>query len=240
LAGLDPLESNRDMAKRGSGKAAGRALADTGERRIPVQDRGQRRVEEILDAAEAVIVEQGVDAATTNAIAERAQAGVGSLYHFFPNKDAIITALAARYQLELFDLASRMLEPEMATMPIPAMAERIVTPIAEYLHRRPAYLKVYRATSGAGGVLACHDELHRNVVRIVETLMRARSGRQDDEQLNISAMAAVEMVHHLLEFSQTLPPGRREGMVRETIRILALHSEMVSTGRDPLSEGGAG
>ncbi len=125
----------------------------------------------------------------------------------------------------------------MATTPIPDMAERIVTPIAEYLGRRPAYLKVYWATSGPTGVAACHDELHQNVVRIVETLMRAGAARQDDERIHISAMAAVEMVHHLLEFSQTLPSGPRERMVRETIRILALHSEMMSTGRDPLAEG---
>lgn len=224
------------MTQRRTRKAPARVLADSGERRIPVQDRGQRRVEELLDAAEAVIVEQGVEAATTNAIAERAGAGVGSLYHFFPNKDAIVTALAARYQLELFELARRMLEPEMATMPIPEMAERIVTPIVAYLGRRPAYVKVYRATSGSGGVLACHDELHRNVVRIVETLMRARAANPDDEQIHISAMAAVEMVHHLLEFSQTLPPEAKARMVRETIRILALHSDMVCTGRDPLAE----
>jgi hypothetical protein len=38
-------------------------------RRVPQQDRGQRRVDLLLDAAAAVIAEAGVDAATTNAIA---------------------------------------------------------------------------------------------------------------------------------------------------------------------------
>src|SRR4051812_843544 len=65
--------------------------------RAPQQDRGQRRVDSILDAAEEVFAEQGVDAATTNAIAERAGASVGSLYHFFPSKDAILLALVRRY-----------------------------------------------------------------------------------------------------------------------------------------------
>ena len=68
--------------------------ADVRSSRIPVQKRGQQRVEAILDAAEAVFGEMGVDAATTNAIAERAGASVGSLYHFFANKDAILYALA--------------------------------------------------------------------------------------------------------------------------------------------------
>jgi len=49
-------------------------------RRVPQQDRGQRRVEKILDAAAEVIAEVGVQAATTNAIAARAETSVGSLY----------------------------------------------------------------------------------------------------------------------------------------------------------------
>lgn len=223
------------MARRQAARPAPRSLSDTGERRIPVQDRGQKRVEAILDAAEAVIIEQGVDAATTNAIAERAGAGVGSLYHFFPNKEAIVAALTERYQLDLFELAKVMLEPEMATLPVAEMAARIVVPLAAYLERRPAYLKVYRATSRAGVGPMCHDELHQKVLGIVEALMRARSPGADPAALKISAMAAVEMVHHLLEFGQSLSPADREAMTRETIRVLTLHAEMVISGRDPLA-----
>ncbi|HSB53997.1 MAG TPA: helix-turn-helix domain-containing protein, partial [Gemmatimonadales bacterium] len=84
-----------------SRKPAGKARAAAEPHRQPRQERGERRVEEILDAAAAVIAEGGVEAATTNAIAERAGSSVGSLYHFFPHKDAIVLALAERYEAEL-------------------------------------------------------------------------------------------------------------------------------------------
>jgi hypothetical protein len=61
--------------------------------RAPQQERGQRRVEQILDAAESVFTESGVDATSMQAIADRAESSVGSLYHFFPNKDAIVLAV---------------------------------------------------------------------------------------------------------------------------------------------------
>jgi AcrR family transcriptional regulator len=65
------------------------------------QERGKRRIAAILDVAAEVFADVGYDAATTNAIAARAEISPGSLYQFFPNKEAIAEALAARYVAEL-------------------------------------------------------------------------------------------------------------------------------------------
>jgi AcrR family transcriptional regulator len=62
-------------------------------RRVPQQDRGERRVAEVLEAAARVIGERGYDAATMTEIAERAGASIGALYQYFPNKEAIARAL---------------------------------------------------------------------------------------------------------------------------------------------------
>src|SRR5512143_1875819 len=115
-------------------------------RRRPQQERGERRVEELLDAAAEVFAEVGVEAATTNAIAERAGASVGSLYHFFPNKDAIIRALAARYDEEMRRLNQASMPLEAARRPVPDMVEGIVSPLVAFMERNPAYLPIYQAT----------------------------------------------------------------------------------------------
>lgn len=65
-------------------------------RRNPVQARSKRTVERILDAAAHVFGERGY-AATTNQIAERAGLSIGSLYQYFPDKDAILAALYERH-----------------------------------------------------------------------------------------------------------------------------------------------
>ena len=64
-------------------------------RREPRQERGRRRIEGILEAAARVFAEVGYEAATTNAIAREARTSIGSLYQFFPNKGAVLEALAA-------------------------------------------------------------------------------------------------------------------------------------------------
>ena len=63
----------------------------------PQRDVGRQRVAELLQAAAAVIQERGFEAATMTEIAARADAKIGSLYRFFPNKDAVAEALMRRY-----------------------------------------------------------------------------------------------------------------------------------------------
>ena len=63
----------------------------------PQRDAGRQRVAELLQAAAAVIQERGFEAATMAEIAAQADAKIGSLYRFFPNKDAVAEALMCRY-----------------------------------------------------------------------------------------------------------------------------------------------
>ncbi|WP_431919248.1 TetR/AcrR family transcriptional regulator [Micromonospora wenchangensis] len=66
-------------------------------RREPRQVRAELTRERILAAAAHIFSEYGYAAGTTNRIAERARISIGSLYQYFPNKDAILAALLVRH-----------------------------------------------------------------------------------------------------------------------------------------------
>lgn len=70
-------------------------------RRAPVQERSRQTVTRILDAAAAIADEQGVEAATTRAIADRAGVSYPSLYRFFADREAILDELLERHCAEL-------------------------------------------------------------------------------------------------------------------------------------------
>jgi AcrR family transcriptional regulator len=65
-------------------------------RRQPVQQRSAKRVERMLDASAELLDEVGYEGLTTTLIAKRAGVAVGSLYQFFPDKRAVVQALAQR------------------------------------------------------------------------------------------------------------------------------------------------
>lgn len=66
-------------------------------RRKPRQVRAELTRERILTAAAHVFAEHGYAAGTTNRIAEHARISIGSLYQYFPNKDAILAELVVRH-----------------------------------------------------------------------------------------------------------------------------------------------
>ena len=72
-----------------------------GSRRAPMQERSRQTVTRILDAAAAIADEQGVDAVTTRAIADRAGVSYPSLYRFFADREAILDELLERHCVEL-------------------------------------------------------------------------------------------------------------------------------------------
>jgi AcrR family transcriptional regulator len=66
-------------------------------RKLPKQARSQMTVDAILEAAAQIFERHGYATGTTNRIAERAGISIGSLYQYFPNKDAILVALVHRH-----------------------------------------------------------------------------------------------------------------------------------------------
>jgi len=70
-------------------------------RKRPVQERSRDTVDRILSAAARIFDEDGYRRTTTNRVAEAAGVSVGSLYQYFPNKDALLVALAERHVDEI-------------------------------------------------------------------------------------------------------------------------------------------
>jgi AcrR family transcriptional regulator len=65
-------------------------------RKIPRQGRSRATVDAILDACDDCLSQRGYEHLTTNGISERAGVSIGTLYEYFPNREAITAALAGR------------------------------------------------------------------------------------------------------------------------------------------------
>src|SRR5581483_874384 len=76
----------------------------TAPRKKPKQERSQATVDAILVATARVLCETGYDRASTNRIALAAGVSVGSLYQYFPSKEALVAALVERHVDQMNDL----------------------------------------------------------------------------------------------------------------------------------------
>ncbi|PFH08927.1 AcrR family transcriptional regulator [Collimonas sp. PA-H2] len=71
-------------------------------RKVPQQSRAGQTVAAILEAAARILETKGIEGLNTNIVAQRAGVSIGSLYQYFPGKDALIVALCQRERAVFF------------------------------------------------------------------------------------------------------------------------------------------
>ena len=90
-------------------------------RKRPRQDRAKATVDTILAASARVLVKRGFDGFTTNEVASAAGVSIGSLYQYYPNKEALVAALLEQHVEEM----SAMLMGELARVSLLPMAQAV-------------------------------------------------------------------------------------------------------------------
>ena len=105
-------------------------------RKQPRQARSKATVDAILDAAAQVVVSDGYDKMTTNRIAKVAGVSIGSLYQYFPNKQAVAMAVAERHANEMVALLGKTLA-ELGDVSIPVAVRTYVKTMIDVHAREP-------------------------------------------------------------------------------------------------------
>jgi len=102
-----------------------RVIPTTNPRRRPRQARAQATVEAIVKATSRVLIEEGYDRASTNRIAHAAGVSIGSLYQYFPSKEALVSALVESHQRRMCEALEAVLTPQPPPN-LPARARLLV------------------------------------------------------------------------------------------------------------------
>ena len=174
-------------------------------RKKPSQARSQERVRRILDAAAEVVEEVGYDAATTNQIAARAGCAIGSLYQFFPNKAALMHALALLYVEELRALLGRVIAdvtgPQDRPLDWRESVSRIVDAFAHFHHHRAGFHAVFFGGLLSADLLQTAIQCGRDMAQGVEPLLAALAPGAEPERRLLVARVATELTGALLILS---------------------------------------
>jgi len=131
-------------------------------RRTPQQGRGARRVAQLLEAASSVMAEVGYQAATMTAIAERAGASIGTLYQYYPDKDAVLDALRVQYVKE-FEAPWAALKAEGQKLDLKRLVDSMVDLFVEYIARRPAYLPLMTVPRNSARDMGTRNRLREHL-----------------------------------------------------------------------------
>jgi AcrR family transcriptional regulator len=155
--------------------------AFTNPRKEASQERSRATVEALVDATARILVREGFDKASTNRIAEVAGVSVGSLYQYFPSKEALVVAVIERHQQEIMqvvrgelaEVANQPIEQGVRTLVAAAVKAHRVDPklhrvLAEQIPRVGKLEKVETFNRGNYALFKSYLESHRREIRAAD------------------------------------------------------------------------
>ena len=147
----------------------GRRSTSLTPRKQPSQQRSRLTVEQILQGAAQVFEDRGYSRTTTNLIARRTGISIGSLYQYFPNKDAILLALLQRHVQESSELILEIIQQALTEeRPLDELLEQLVSAVLELHLASPELMRVL--VSDAPRTPEVEDLLHQSEDRLADAV----------------------------------------------------------------------
>jgi AcrR family transcriptional regulator len=173
-------------------------MEDVPMRHRPQQARSQERVDLILDTAAEFIAQVGYEAVTTNAIAERAGISIGSLYRYFPDKDAILRALSVRHLEQLRAIHDQVFAEDLVYLPLEVVLDRIVDPFVDLQVACPAFKQMLLGSDVSADIAAASEEMDEEIVRRLAGFLRQAAPGLSEQRAHLVAMVCKAEVKALL------------------------------------------
>jgi AcrR family transcriptional regulator len=221
-------------------------------RREPRQARSRARVAQILASADAILSADGFEALTVRRIAQDAGVPVGSIYQFFPDKAAVVHALAHGYIGE-FDaaIAGLVAGAEAAGRDADAEADprasastsavsggaggwadpvgRLVDEFARLYRSRPGYVALWSGRHLSPELARADEANNLAIAAGVRRILVARGILADGPDLERNSQVAVRVADALLQFAFSSAAGGDEAILGELKTMLRLYLTDLAT-----------
>jgi len=168
----------------------------TNPRKNASQERSRLTVDALLEATARILVREGFDKASTNRIAEVAGVSVGSLYQYFPSKEALVAALIDRHNRQVMQAIQGELA-EALKLSMEEAVRRLVS-IAVKAHRIDP--KLHRALTEQiprVGRLENVEFFNRQYYALFENYLKSRRGELSVTDLGLAAFVCVTSIEAL-------------------------------------------
>ncbi|MCB9640041.1 MAG: TetR/AcrR family transcriptional regulator [Myxococcales bacterium] len=171
---------------------------DVTPRKKPRQRRAQETVEALLTATAQLLDEEGYEQLSTNQIARRAGVSIGSLYQYYPNKEALVFALVERLAEQQYAVVKETFA-EMSELPIEEVAREVVIAILETRQLEPELNRILSEqlprSPQSGKLRGWLERLHS----LVSNELRKREHELRSSSPELAAYVLVYGMHGIIE-----------------------------------------
>jgi AcrR family transcriptional regulator len=171
------------------------------------QARSRATIEAILTATARVLVKEGFDRASTNRIADAAGVSIGSLYQYFPSKEALVAALIERHIEEMSVELGSAVGPLMS-LPVPVAVREIVGLMLRAHAVDPALHKVLIEQVPRIGRLEHIHDIEAQMIALARAYLEQHAGQIRPKNLELAAFVVVATIEALTHAATLYHPEK--------------------------------
>lgn len=165
-------------------------------RKSASQERSKATVDALLAATARVLVKEGYDRASTNKVAEAAGVSIGSLYQYFPSKEALVAAVIERHIGQMMGVVRASLV-RVALFPLADAARELVRVMIDAHRIEPKLHRVLVEQIPRVGNLEQIESVDDEAISLVRSYLEAHREEIDVPDLDLAAFVAVTSVEAL-------------------------------------------
>jgi len=168
----------------------------TNPRKEASQERSRATVDALVEATARILVREGFDKASTNRIAQEAGVSIGSLYQYYPSKEALVVALIDRHNREIMQVVRGTLA-EVAAQPVEE-AVRTLVAVAIRAHRiDPKLHRVLTEQIPRTGRLEKVEAFNREIYALFRAFLEDHRDELRTVDLGLAAFVCVTSIEAL-------------------------------------------
>ncbi|MFI2350328.1 TetR family transcriptional regulator [Streptomyces sp. NPDC019443] len=210
--------TSRSSSASGAAKATGTASGAAKPRRR--QARGERRIAQLLEAAANVFCSSGYTAASTNAIAREAGVSPGTLYQFFPNKEAIAVELGGRLLDQWRESHGAALTAANLNLPLDELLDAVLDPLFAFNHENPAFAVLMHGPDIPGQITQEFNALHAGLLTRIEEIIAGYLPDAPPAELSRTAATIFAIFKAGLDLVLTHEGEERQAYITEVKKVM--------------------
>lgn len=191
-------------------------------RKSASQERSRATVDALIEATARILVREGFDKASTNRIAEVAGASVGSLYQYFPSKEALVAAVIDRHSQEVMRTVRGELADAMS-QPVETAVRQLVAAAVKAHRVDPRLHRVLAEQIPRVGKLENLESFNREYFALFRNYLENHRDelRVDDLELaSFVCVTSIEALTHNAVLHRTLSDDAMASLVEAGTRLV--------------------
>jgi AcrR family transcriptional regulator len=178
----------------------------TNPRKQASQDRSRATVDALIEATARILVKEGFDKASTNRIAQQAGVSVGSLYQYYPSKEALVAAVIDRHNQDLMEVVRAALAG-VAALPLEQAVRRLVAVAIEAHRVNPRLHRVLAEQIPRTGRLEKVEAFNQEYYTLFKDYLERHRDRLRSVDLGLAAFVCVTSIEALTHTAVLHRPG---------------------------------